>query len=488
MSFLDKLDEEQLQNANLIVDEAKKAGVSPRLALALAYHESGLRHTKGNDLVTSSKGASGIMQLMPGTAKDLNVDPTDKFQNIKGGVTYLKMMMDRPEIKGDPMLAAIAYNAGPDNQFFKGGELPSETKGYLNSIKGLGGFDQTDASSAPANSVLASNTKESTQKSANKDQKETGYDIQEFIIPAGAAASGASVGTGLGAYAGKGIAAEQQQTRSVLTQIDSLVSQGKVDQAKNIAQLHFGDKPITFSDPGPALSPGEKWAAGSIERPASTTAYSVGEQARSYRGAQSQSGDLKKFHRNVISAAAPGEPPAAFERAIFRQKQAEAAAIKAAETQSENLDEIRRLASKAQVKSGLEAAPGVLGKASQFTKQFPIPSGAVMGGLGGAGAAFSGIEAAESYRQNDIPMFVMNALQSIGSGLSVIPATAIPAAAVTTGIAALSEIEKGRRAEAFKDIEAKKRFEARPAPTPEEIAAIEEMGPATSRQGLGFRP
>ena len=58
----------------------------------------------------SKAGAIGAMQLMPNTAKELNIDPMDPAQNIKGGVSYFKQQMDKYK---DPYLAAIAYNAGP---------------------------------------------------------------------------------------------------------------------------------------------------------------------------------------------------------------------------------------------------------------------------------------------------------------------------------------------------------------------------------------
>lgn len=64
LSFIDNLDDEQLDNFNKIVDKAKVTGVDPRLAVALAFNESGLRQNKIGDA-----GEIGIMQIKPSTAK-----------------------------------------------------------------------------------------------------------------------------------------------------------------------------------------------------------------------------------------------------------------------------------------------------------------------------------------------------------------------------------------------------------------------------------
>jgi len=66
----------------------------------------------GNKDAVSSKGARGLMQLMPGTAKDLGVDATDPEQNVEGGSRYLRQQLDT---FGDERLALAAYNWGPAN-------------------------------------------------------------------------------------------------------------------------------------------------------------------------------------------------------------------------------------------------------------------------------------------------------------------------------------------------------------------------------------
>lgn len=91
---------------SLIEKTALKYGVPPEFAKAVAASESAY-----NPKAKSKKGAVGLFQLMPGTAKDLGVDPTDPAQNIEGGIRYLAEQLKK--FDGDQRLAAAAYNWGP---------------------------------------------------------------------------------------------------------------------------------------------------------------------------------------------------------------------------------------------------------------------------------------------------------------------------------------------------------------------------------------
>ena len=88
-----------------------------------------------NPSAVSSKGALGMMQLIPKTAKFLKVaDPLDPEQNIRGGSHYLRLMLD--QFKGDLDLALAAYNAGPTAVRRYGGVPPfAETQRYLTKVK-----------------------------------------------------------------------------------------------------------------------------------------------------------------------------------------------------------------------------------------------------------------------------------------------------------------------------------------------------------------
>ncbi len=108
---------------------ARKHGVPEDMFLRLVQQESGW-----NAGAISNKGATGLAQLMPGTAARLGVDPTVPEQNLDGGAKYLRMMYDR---FGSWRLALAAYNAGPMAVEKHGGIPPyAETKNYVIAILG----------------------------------------------------------------------------------------------------------------------------------------------------------------------------------------------------------------------------------------------------------------------------------------------------------------------------------------------------------------
>ena len=89
-----------------VENAARATGLSPALIRAVIMTESSFRPK-----AVSRCGAQGLMQLMPGTARELGVtDSFDVYQNVMGGSTYLKKQLDR---FGDLRLALAAYNTGP---------------------------------------------------------------------------------------------------------------------------------------------------------------------------------------------------------------------------------------------------------------------------------------------------------------------------------------------------------------------------------------
>lgn len=113
---------------------AQEQGVDPALVRAVITQESGW-----NARAVSPVGAQGMMQLMPGTARRLGVnDPFDPEQNIRGGVAFLKWLLDK--YGGDETLALAAYNAGPAAVDEHGGIPPyEETHRFVKSVRGMAG-------------------------------------------------------------------------------------------------------------------------------------------------------------------------------------------------------------------------------------------------------------------------------------------------------------------------------------------------------------
>jgi hypothetical protein len=140
-----------MRRKKLIQQAAKEQGLSAQLVANVMAQESG-----GTNYRTSSAGAQGLMQLMPGTAKELGVtDPFDPTQNVRGGATYLRQLLDKYD--GDQRKALAAYNWGmgnvdkylarvPQGQewLVKGLGLPDETFNYVSQM-GAGGMSEAIA-------------------------------------------------------------------------------------------------------------------------------------------------------------------------------------------------------------------------------------------------------------------------------------------------------------------------------------------------------
>jgi soluble lytic murein transglycosylase-like protein len=116
------------QYAAALAQAAAAANIIPALLAALIWQES-----RWNPGAISPKGAIGLAQLMPATARYLGVNPADPVANLNGGARYLRQLLD--QFDGDVERALAAYNAGPGRVRSSGG-VPAiaETRNYVASI------------------------------------------------------------------------------------------------------------------------------------------------------------------------------------------------------------------------------------------------------------------------------------------------------------------------------------------------------------------
>ena len=155
--------------SGLIDHYARDRRLSPQLVQAVIQVESGY-----NPKARSRKGAMGLMQLMPDTARSLRVDdPYDPAQNIRGGTLYLRRQLDR--FSGDLTLALAAYNAGPTAVTKYSGVPPyRETRNYVRKVlqlyHGTAAAAQEHAREVAARAVVTRERREAAPESAKQQR------------------------------------------------------------------------------------------------------------------------------------------------------------------------------------------------------------------------------------------------------------------------------------------------------------------------------
>jgi soluble lytic murein transglycosylase-like protein len=126
---------------DIIVEHSRLHDIRPSLVRAVVQVESGF-----NPRAYSPKGAMGLMQLMPATAREFGVrNPFNPEENIRGGVAYLRQLLDRYD--NNEQLALAAYNAGPGAVDKHGQSIPPyrETRDYVTKVNGIAGAHAAEA-------------------------------------------------------------------------------------------------------------------------------------------------------------------------------------------------------------------------------------------------------------------------------------------------------------------------------------------------------
>jgi Transglycosylase SLT domain len=147
MNGLEALSPKQRATAQRVIAEAKAQGVPPNLAYGMAMQESGFDQSK-----KSKTGPTGVMMLGKAAAKDMNVNRHNEMENIRGGVAYMKQMLDK--YNGDVDKALIAYHDGPNSPYFTSGQASPAAINHIQKVKGYAGMPvSTTPAAAPVSAA-----------------------------------------------------------------------------------------------------------------------------------------------------------------------------------------------------------------------------------------------------------------------------------------------------------------------------------------------
>lgn len=433
---------EQQRVAEMIRRQAESLGVNPRLALALAYRESGFTMKPGE------LDEIGIMQVRPGTAKQYGFsakDLLDEEKNINIGLTILKSHLERfSGLPNQSAMAVSAYNAGPDHPFFsdpKKHSLPKKTQSYVRDLAGLKAFEQPGLLSSQESSNLEETSGQLTdQQRRDKLTEEIkalpGKIYEEYPTASRVAfdIAGAETGRRL-SVAGEMGRREATRAAAELNRQQRLAAQAAAQASTQAAAP--GTTPVPEGG-----TPGEKWARKVVGQEfVKPGVQSVTEATSDYRRAVPQGKIAQRLPKmfNMPHLPSEGQPMSVVDRLIAQRQAAEQAAIEAQQTAA-NQPQPRQ--------------PSPLSRGAQATSRgvnigyraFPGAAGA----LAGLGMADLGQQAYSRFSEGDVPGGI---LASVGAGSSALslfpfPVTRVPSTllAVASPLALLAYDKMKERA------------------------------------------
>ena len=136
----------------LFVDAGEAYGVDPKILKAMAYAESEFDPDVISGKRLSKKGAIGLMQFMPDTAKEYGIDPLNPVQAVFGAAAYMRKSLDK--FDGSYGKAVASYNYGASRDEYSHDDwdqrVPSETQGYLRKVFGAVGKFKDGSAEQPA--------------------------------------------------------------------------------------------------------------------------------------------------------------------------------------------------------------------------------------------------------------------------------------------------------------------------------------------------
>jgi hypothetical protein len=223
---LSKLTDEQLDIADKVGRKAQEKGLNPDFVLSLVMAESGF-----NPKATSKKGAIGIMQLMPETAKGLKVDPHDMDQNIEGGLNLLKELVSNKKIGNDPYKVLAAYNTSTEtrNKFLESGDLsvlPDETIDYMDKVSRYHGNNLPTVTTEQTGEDKTASSSDTENTSENQNNGNLPPDNR--TVPAGSSTSNIEESALpyalMGGYAGAHIAGGIETTKQLAPLVPNFIN------------------------------------------------------------------------------------------------------------------------------------------------------------------------------------------------------------------------------------------------------------------------